>query len=126
VSQERLEKYMRAHEQRLLEVLTRIADKLAELSETQKKIYQIKADYAEKMRRKEEAAKPKEALSVQRVKSLLDPAWIPKLEIRQEADKVTVKPTTWLGKDLWRQINEALKQVGFNWISAEKESRWQL
>jgi len=37
----------------------------------------------------------------------------------------TIKPTKWIG-DQWASINDVLERHGYNWISANKESRWEL
>ncbi len=40
-------------------------------------------------------------------------------------DKITIKPKTFLGKEVWGLVNEVLKTYGFEWISRDKESLWE-
>ncbi|MFB0560536.1 MAG: hypothetical protein ACETWM_04795 [Candidatus Lokiarchaeia archaeon] len=47
------------------------------------------------------------------------------LNFESTKDKIIIKPKTFLGKDVWGIVNEALKTYGFEWISRDKESFWE-
>ncbi|WXG40612.1 MAG: hypothetical protein WED07_07425 [Candidatus Freyarchaeum deiterrae] len=47
------------------------------------------------------------------------------LNFELTGDKIIIKPKTYLGKEVWGAVNEALKTYGFEWISKEKESYWE-
>jgi hypothetical protein len=46
------------------------------------------------------------------------------LDVVEENEAVIITPKGFLGRELWQQINDALKPFGPEWISAKKESRW--
>jgi transposase-like protein len=46
------------------------------------------------------------------------------IEIKREADCISIKPKGWLPKPMWRQINDILSINGFNWLENSKESQW--
>jgi transposase-like protein len=46
------------------------------------------------------------------------------IEIKREADCISIKPKGWLPKPMWRQINDILYINGFNWLENSKESQW--
>ena len=50
--------------------------------------------------------------------------WMEDVDITEENDTVVVMPKGFLGKDVWYEINDALKSLDAEWVSAEKESRW--
>lgn len=60
---------------------------------------------------------------IDKVKSTIDD-WIEDLDITEENGSVIVMPKGFLGKDIWYEINDALKSFDAEWISAGKESRW--
>jgi len=47
------------------------------------------------------------------------------LDIYPESDRYVVKPQKFLG-DVWARYNEALAPMGFTWIRAGKDGRWEL
>jgi putative transposase len=46
------------------------------------------------------------------------------IEIKKEADCISVKPKGWLPKPVWREINDILFINGFSWLENGKESQW--
>jgi hypothetical protein len=46
------------------------------------------------------------------------------VEIRREADCISIKPRGWLPKPIWREINDILFINGFSWLENGKESKW--
>lgn len=46
------------------------------------------------------------------------------IDIKREADCISIKPKGWLPKPMWRQINDILSINGFNWLENGKESHW--
>ena len=45
------------------------------------------------------------------------------VDIRREADCVSVKPKGWIPKPVWREINDILFINGFSWLEDGKESK---
>ena len=58
-----------------------------------------------------------------KVKDTIDD-WIEDVDITEENGSVVVMPKGFLGKETWFEINEALKPLDAEWVSAGKESRW--
>jgi hypothetical protein len=46
------------------------------------------------------------------------------IEIKREADCISIKPRGWLPKPVWREINDILFVNGFSWLENGKESQW--
>ena len=46
------------------------------------------------------------------------------IEIKREADCISIKPREWLPKPVWREINDILFLNGFSWLENGKESQW--
>lgn len=46
------------------------------------------------------------------------------IDIRHEADCISIKPKGWLPKPIWREINDILFINGFSWLENGKESKW--
>jgi hypothetical protein len=46
------------------------------------------------------------------------------VDVAEENETVIITPKGFLGRELWQQINDALKQFEPEWVSAGKESRW--
>ena len=46
------------------------------------------------------------------------------IEIKREADCISIKPRGWLPKPIWREINDILFVNGFSWLENGKESQW--
>lgn len=46
------------------------------------------------------------------------------IDIKKEADCISVKPKGWLPKPIWREINDILFINGFSWLENGKESQW--
>ncbi len=66
---------------------------------------------------------PKQPASIENVKGALD-EWIEDVDVTEEDDSIVVMPKAFLGKELWFQVNNALKTFDTEWVSAGKESRW--
>jgi hypothetical protein len=49
---------------------------------------------------------------------------IDNIEIKREADCISIKPKGWLPKPIWREINDILFVNGFSWLENGKESQW--
>lgn len=56
--------------------------------------------------------------------SLEEKGWMDYLEIKHEADCISIKPKRWLPKPIWREINDILSINGFSWLENGKESQW--
>lgn len=65
----------------------------------------------------------KQPASTQEVKDVIG-EWVGNVEVTEEHDSIVVMPKGFLGKELWYQINNALKVFDTEWVSAAKESRW--
>jgi hypothetical protein len=39
-------------------------------------------------------------------------------------DCISIRPKTWIGKAVWREINDILTVNGFAWLENGKESEW--
>lgn len=65
----------------------------------------------------------KQPASGQEVKRVLD-EWIDDVDMTEEDGSIVVTPKGYLGKEIWHQINNALKTFDTEWESAGKESRW--
>jgi hypothetical protein len=65
----------------------------------------------------------KQPASIQDIKGVLD-RWIEDVDVTEENDSIVVIPKGFLGKELWYQINNALKPFDADYVSAGKESRW--
>jgi len=50
--------------------------------------------------------------------------WVDDLDVIENEQTITVTPKGFLRKDVWYEINDALKVFDAEWISAGKESRW--
>ena len=50
--------------------------------------------------------------------------WTDQVDVSEGDGSITVTPKGYLGKELWYQMNSALKPFGAEWVSAGKESRW--
>lgn len=61
--------------------------------------------------------------SIEDVKNRLE-EWIEQVDVTESDDSILVTPKGYLGKELWYQINNALRQLYAEWVSAGKESRW--
>jgi hypothetical protein len=48
------------------------------------------------------------------------------IDIKREADCISIKPKAWLPKPVWRQINDILFINGFHWLENGKDSQWTL
>jgi hypothetical protein len=48
------------------------------------------------------------------------------VESRAMGDVLVVKPKTWLGDDLWRSLHDKIYGAGGKWVSAGKDSHWEL
>jgi len=59
------------------------------------------------------------------VKKAIDD-WIEDVDITEENGSVIVMPKGFLGKDVWYEINGALKPFDAEWVSAGKESKWAI
>lgn len=71
-----------------------------------------------------QVVKPIEQSSlIDKVKDTIDD-WIEDIDITEENGSVVVMPKGFLGKETWYEINEALKPLDAEWVSAGKESRW--
>jgi transposase-like protein len=46
------------------------------------------------------------------------------IDIKKEADCISIKPKGWLPKPMWREINDILSINGFHWLENGKESLW--
>jgi hypothetical protein len=46
------------------------------------------------------------------------------IDIKREADCISIKPKAWLPKPLWRQINDILFIKGFHWLENGKDRQW--
>ena len=46
------------------------------------------------------------------------------LEITEDASKVEIRANAWLGDDVWKTVNQTLREQGFTWISQGKQSHW--
>jgi hypothetical protein len=46
------------------------------------------------------------------------------IDIKREADCISIKPKVWLPKPVWRQINDILFINGFPWLENGKDSQW--
>jgi hypothetical protein len=46
------------------------------------------------------------------------------LNIMDEKDCISVKPSGWIDKHIWREINDILSVNGFGWLESGKESKW--
>jgi transposase-like protein len=46
------------------------------------------------------------------------------IDIKREADCISVKPRAWLPKPVWREINDVLSVNGFHWLENGKDSQW--
>jgi DNA-directed RNA polymerase subunit N (RpoN/RPB10) len=62
-------------------------------------------------------------LSAEQVKDAIS-NWIEDLDVIEEEGSIAVIPKNYLGKEVWQEINNALKPFNPEWISAKKESRW--
>ena len=65
----------------------------------------------------------KQSSVIAEVKKTIDD-WIEDVDITEENGSVIVIPKGFLGKDVWYEINDALKSFDPEWVSAGKESRW--
>jgi len=48
------------------------------------------------------------------------------IKIDRSPKAVILRPTTWLGDKKWSEINGQVKQLGGTWITAGKESHWEV
>jgi putative transposase len=46
------------------------------------------------------------------------------IDIKREADCISIKPKAWLPKPVWREINDILFINGFHWLENGKDSQW--
>lgn len=60
---------------------------------------------------------------IDRVKDIIED-WIEDVDITEENGSVIVTPKSFLGKDVWYEINDALSSLDAEYLSAGKESRW--
>lgn len=60
---------------------------------------------------------------IAKVKETID-EWVEDVDITEEDSSVVVVPKSFLEKDVWYKINDALKSLNGEWVSAGKESRW--
>lgn len=67
----------------------------------------------------------KKTASIKEVKETLS-EWIDNVDVIEEDDCIVVMPKAYLGKELWYKINEALKPFDVEYVSAGKESRWEI
>jgi len=65
----------------------------------------------------------KESVSLNAVKSSIN-KWADCVDVVEHNDAILITPKGYLGKDIWQEINDALKPFNAEWISAKKESRW--
>ena len=70
-----------------------------------------------------QVSKVAEQSLLDKVKDTVDD-WIEDVDITEENDAVVVVPRGFLGKEVWYEINDALKSFDAEWVSAGKESRW--
>lgn len=47
------------------------------------------------------------------------------LRVMEDEDKFIISPSGYLGEP-WRPINDTIRSMGGQWISAGKESRWEI
>jgi len=47
-----------------------------------------------------------------------------KVKIMNESDCIEIKPTGWMEKKDWREINDIVRVHGFNWLANGKDSCW--
>lgn len=52
--------------------------------------------------------------------------WVDELDIIEKEGTIAITPKAYLGKDVWHEINDSLKAFNPEWISAGKESRWEI
>lgn len=50
--------------------------------------------------------------------------WNEGLTINEDKGKIGIKPKNYLGRKVWRAINDALKPFNPEWVSEGKESMW--
>jgi hypothetical protein len=65
----------------------------------------------------------KKPASIEDVKDALKEL-IEQVNLTESDDSILVTPKGYLGKDLWYQINDALKPFDTQWVSAGKQSKW--
>lgn len=70
-----------------------------------------------------QVSKVAEQSMIDEVKDTVDD-WIEDVDITEKNGSVIVTPKGFLGKDIWYEINEALRPLDAEWVSAGKESRW--
>ena len=68
-------------------------------------------------------SKTEQTVTVDTVRSAIS-EWDDCVDIVEQDNAVVVTPKGYLGKEVWQQINDALKPFNPEWISAKKESRW--
>jgi len=64
-----------------------------------------------------------EPLTIDAVKSAIS-KWADCVDVVEQDNAIVITPKGYLGRDVWQEINDALKPFEAEWISAKKESRW--
>jgi DNA-directed RNA polymerase subunit RPC12/RpoP len=65
----------------------------------------------------------KEKVSIDAIKVAID-KWADCVDVVEHDNTIVITPKAYLGRDVWQEINDALKPFNPEWISAKKESRW--
>jgi hypothetical protein len=65
----------------------------------------------------------KQHASIQDVNNALA-EWIDQVDVSESDGSIMIRPKGYLGKELWFEMNNALKSLGAEWVSAGKESKW--
>jgi len=60
------------------------------------------------------------------IASILSADQMQLIETWKVKDVVFVKAKSWLGDDAWRSLHDRLYAAGFRWISAGKDSHWEI
>ena len=61
-----------------------------------------------------------------RIRDVLPEDVLPKLTLVRQVDGFVTITATWLGKGAFEAVTQAVKSMGGTWISAGKESRWEV
>jgi len=70
-------------------------------------------------------SRTEQTVTIDTVKSAIN-KWADCVDMIEQNNTVVVTPKGYLGKEVWQQINDALKPFNPEWISAKKESRWMI
>ena len=70
-------------------------------------------------------AKAEPTVTINDIRSALN-EWVDCIDIVEQDSGIVITPKGYLGKDVWQEINDALKPFNAEWISAKKESRWMV